>query len=132
MSPTFSLAIQTLRDAGHSYGAIATQLKLTKSTVAKHGQKNSLEGLPPKIKKYQGKLQGRNQLKVKQFILANPLATLSEIHEHMDKLFSVSTIHRYLKHVKSGRFKDENEGVEAPPSDPSQNAGPMDGNLDGT
>jgi hypothetical protein len=94
-----STKIEALREAGLGYGRIAKQLELKRGTVAKHCQKKDhLSKLPPKEARYQGSIKDRNCLKIKQFILANPTATLGDIHGACELTVSVSSLWRYLKH----------------------------------
>ena len=94
-----STKIEALREAGLGYGEISKQVQLKKGTVAKHCQtKDHLSKLPPKEKRYRGSINGRNCLKIKQFIIANPTATLGDIHAACELTVSVSTLWRYLQH----------------------------------
>ena len=67
ISRELAIKIDTLKKAGFGYNKISNELNLKKSTVAKHCQKSDhLSRLPPKEKVYKGKIQGRNQLKIKK------------------------------------------------------------------
>lgn len=93
-----SQRIQALRDAGLGYKKIAKQLDLKVSTVRMHVKKLFLvDTLPPKIKLYKGKLETRQHLMIKKFIIANPTATLNDIKVACDLNIHVSTLSRYLK-----------------------------------
>jgi transposase len=96
--------INTLRTAGISLYKIAKQLNIKYSTVKKHvANQNLLATLPPKIKLYKGKIQGRDQLKIKKYLQYDPFATLAAIKEACELDVSIPTIHRYLKHVNLTR-----------------------------
>ena len=93
-----AIRIKTLRDAGFSYLKCAQQLGLPKSTIASHCQKlDLLESLPPVLRVYKGKIQGRTQLKIKQYIRYNPKATLTDIKIDCELNVSISTLWEYLK-----------------------------------
>jgi IS30 family transposase len=69
-----AIHIETLRNAGFSYTQCAEQLNIKKGTIAKHCQKIVLlNALPPVLKVYKGKIQGRAQLQIKQYIRYNPI-----------------------------------------------------------
>jgi transposase len=92
------IRIVALRDSGMGYKAIADQLGFNKSTVAMHCQAiDAIAGLPPKEKQYRGKIKSRDQLAIKQFILANPLSPLEDILNACNLEVALSTLHEYLK-----------------------------------
>ena len=94
-----STKIEALREAGLGYGKIAKQLQLKRGTVAKHCQKKDhLSKLPPKEKRYKGLIKDRDCLKIKQFIISNPTATLGDIHAACGLTVSMSSLWRYLQH----------------------------------
>lgn len=91
------IRIIALRDAGIGYGTIAKQLGFKKDTVAKHCQKTDhLSHLPPKEIKYHGKIQGRKQLEIKEYIMWNPLDSLHDIILGCDLDCSTTSLFRYL------------------------------------
>jgi transposase len=99
ISKSIALQIQTLEDAGFGYKKIAKQLDLKAGTVKKHiRKKKSIAGLEPKIKVYKGKLQGRYNLAIKQYITEHPFATLEQTITALNLPVSTTTLHRYLKH----------------------------------
>ena len=68
-----------------------------RSTIAKHCQKmDHLSKLPPKETKYRGLIQGRQQLKIKEYVIWNPEATLNDILIGCDLKVSKTTLRRYL------------------------------------
>ena len=92
-----ALRIETLRNAGFSYLRCGEQLGFSKSTIAKHCQKRDLiNNLPPVLKVYKGKIQGRTQLKIKQYIRYNPKATLADIKSDCELNVSIKTLWQYL------------------------------------
>jgi len=94
----FAIRIDSLRTAGLGYGSIATQLGLKRDTVEKHYQKvDHVKRLPIKEKVFKGKIQGRKQLQIKQFIQYNPTGTLQDIITGCDLDVSTSTLSKYLK-----------------------------------
>jgi transposase len=93
-----AIRIKNLRNAGFSYSKCAEQLNISKGTIAKHCQKIALLNLlPPVLKVYNGKIQGRNQLKIKQNIRYNPKSTLTDILQDCELNCSISTLWEYLK-----------------------------------
>ena len=99
IKPLIALQIQTLRDAGLGYKKIANQLDLKEVTVKKHCQKlKSIEDLPPKIKRYKGRLVGRYSLLIKKYVIDNPFATLEQTISALNLPVSITTLHRHLKH----------------------------------
>ena len=74
-----SRVINALRTAGFSLYKIAKQLNIKYSTLKSHvANQNLLVTLPPKIKRYKGKIQGRDQLQIKKYLTYNPFATCSK------------------------------------------------------
>jgi hypothetical protein len=57
----------------------------------------SIEGLPPKIKLFHGKIKERKQLQVKKFIIDHPFATNQEIIWALNLQVSPTTLGRYLR-----------------------------------
>jgi DDE superfamily endonuclease/Transposase len=103
MKTDIKLQIKTLREAGKGYGAIATQLGMKRGTVAKHCQKMAeLALLPPPVKVYKGKIQGREPLRIKNYINANPKATLDAIIEDCNLTCSKGALCQYLKRNNLG------------------------------
>lgn len=93
-----AIRVETLRKAGFSYLRCAEQLGFSKSTIAKHCQRiDFLNSLPPVLKVYKGKIQGRTQLKIKQYIISNPKATLADIKSDCELDVSIKTLWTYLK-----------------------------------
>jgi hypothetical protein len=99
-----SRIINALITAEISLYKIAKQLNIKYSTLKSHvSNQNLLAALPPKIKLYKGKIQGRDQLKIKKYLQYDPFATLAAIKEGCKLDVSISTIHRYLKYAKLER-----------------------------
>jgi hypothetical protein len=91
--------IKTLTDAGLGYKKIAKQLELNPVTVKKHIQKaKSIAGLPPKVKVYQGVLDGRYSLAIKKYVIEHPFATLEQTISALELPCSITTLHRFFKH----------------------------------
>jgi hypothetical protein len=104
INTSIALQISTLKTAGLGYKRIAKQLDLNPVTVKMHIRKVvSLEGLPPKIKKYRGVLVGRYALAIKSYIIDNPFATLEQITAALRLPTHISTLQRYLKHYEMPR-----------------------------
>ena len=104
------IKIEAYREANWGYGKIATHLGYSRSTIAKHCQKIvALKNLPPRLKLYKGKIQGRKRLEIKQFILYNPKATLEDIKVACDLDCCISTIWSYLQKygmlLKKAKYK---------------------------
>ena len=98
IKPDIAIRIDALRKAGLGYQSIANQLELKKDTVAKHCQKvDHVKRLPAKEKQYKGKIQGRKQLQIKQYIQFNPTDTLQDIITGCELDVSKSTLSNYLK-----------------------------------
>ena len=96
--------ISALRTAGVSLYKIAKQLHIKYSTLKSHvSNQNLLATLPPKIKRYKGKIQGRDQLKIKKYLQHDPFATLAAIKEACELDVSIPTIHRYLEYANLDR-----------------------------
>lgn len=102
------VAIATLTKAGHGYKFIARCLNLNPSTVKSHIRKvKSIEGLPPKVKLYKGKLDGRFQLQIKKYITENPFAANIEVVLALNLPVHPVTLGRYLnKHGMSRKIAD--------------------------
>jgi transposase len=99
-----NIQIKALRTAGISLYKIARQLDINYSTLKSHvANQNLLATLPTKIKRYKGKIQGRDQLQIKKYLQYDPFATLAAIKEACGLDFSIMTIHRYLKYAKLDR-----------------------------
>ena len=99
-----NIQIKALRTAGISLYKIAKQLNIKYSTLKSHvANQTLLASLPPKIKRYGGKIQGRDQLKIKKYLLYDPFATLAAIKEACDLQVTTMTICNYLKHAKLDR-----------------------------
>lgn len=104
ISEQVSHDIATLRSAGVSLYKIAKQLDINYRTVKYHANKvDLLAALPPKIKLYKGKIQGRDQLKIKKYLQYDPFATLAAIKEACGLQVAISTLHGYLKYAKLER-----------------------------
>jgi transposase len=92
------IQIKALNEAGLGYKRIAKQLGLNRNTVQSYVRKmKATAHLPPKLKAYKGKITPRQQLKIKRYIIANPLATLDMIMEDVGLTISKPTLCRYLK-----------------------------------
>ena len=99
-----NIQIKALRTARVSLFKIAKQLDINYSTLKKHVANQALlASLPPKIKRYKGKIQGRDQLKIKKYLQYDPFATLAAIKEACELQCVISTLHGYLKHAKLDR-----------------------------
>ena len=93
--------IKALRTAKVSLYKIAQQLHIKYSTLKEHAKiVDYLATLPPKLKLYKGKIQGRDQLKIKKYLAYDPFATLAAIKSACDLQVNISTICRYLKYAK--------------------------------
>ena len=98
MLEVHKVAIKTLTDANFGYKKIAKQLGLNQNTVKSHIRKTkSIQGLPPKIKLFKGKITERKQLQVKKYIIEHPFATNEEIILALALPVSPTTMGRYLR-----------------------------------
>ena len=88
-----------LREAGHTYSQISRLLNIPRSTISSACQKWDLtKDLPPKVKRYRGKIQGRDALRVSTYIREHPLATQRNVIEDLDLAVSTATLRRFFKH----------------------------------
>jgi hypothetical protein len=98
------IQINALRTAGISIYKIAKQLNIKYDTLKAHVRNQTyVASLPPNIKTYKGKIQGRDQLHIKKYLQYDPFATLAAIKEACKLQVSIPTIHRYLKHANLDR-----------------------------
>ena len=92
--------IKALSESKLGYGAIAKQLGLEKSTVAKPIQKERLIALiGPKVKLDRSFANGRIPLRIKHFIQDDPTATLGDIKLALDLEVSTHNIGRHLQKI---------------------------------
>ena len=93
-----SESIKVLRLAGISQKKIGEQLGHSREVIRYQCKKETLlASIGPKPIIYKGSIQGRNPLKIKSFIMANPKATLEEIKIACDLDISLSQLSVYLK-----------------------------------
>jgi IS30 family transposase len=79
------IKIRALADAHLSSANIANQLGLNRETVKSFIRKYNLtKDLPPKVKVYKGKIQGRKQLEVLNYIKEHPMDTRRDIIDALD------------------------------------------------
>ena len=97
INATLQIQIDALSEAGIKPMQISKQLGLNYETVKKNiAKRKILTQLPPKIKLYRGKIQGRMPLHIKKYLMQEPTATLESIIAALNLTVSTSTLHRYL------------------------------------
>jgi transposase len=100
------IIIRALADANISITDIANQIGIHRNTVGSFVAKyNLLKNLPPKIKKYKGKIQGRKQLQILKYIKEHPMDTRRDIIDALDLGIVPQTLSNYFKHQSIVRKK---------------------------
>jgi transposase len=94
-----------------SYRTISDQLGLHRNTVNSFCKKYTLlKDLPPAVKRYRGKIQGRKELEIKNYIHDHPMTTQFEMVKALGLEVSQQTLSRYLRHHHIMK-KPERKGI---------------------